>query len=92
MLYPPVKGGCSMKKEKGMSTTGVVIILILIIIAAIIGAKYFGKPVSGVITGVAGQAKGDIDKANQAKDAMNKATQASEDAVKKLNKAIDDAK
>lgn len=81
-----------MNKEKGMSTAGVVIVLVLIIIAAIIGAKYFGKPVSSVVTGVAGQAKENIDKANQAKDAMNKATQAAEDAIKKVNKTIDDAK
>ena len=71
-----------MNNEKGISTWAVILIIALIIGAALLWSKYFAKPMATVMMGGAEQARPAIEKAKQASDATNRATQATEDAAK----------
>ena len=74
-----------MEKEKGISKLVLFVIIALIIIAAIYWARYFAKPMATVMMGGADQAQPAIEKAKQARDATNRATQAEEEAAKKAS-------
>jgi|GEM_PF-3057696 len=81
-----------MKKTKGMSKIVIIIIIALVAAAAVIGAKYFGKPATYIIAGPIEQAKPAIDRATEVKDTMNRTTEAARQAVEKANKAIDESR
>lgn len=74
-----------MKKDKGISKVVLFVIIVIIIAAAIYWAKYFAKPMATVMMGGAEQAQPAIEKAKQARDAMNSVTKAAEEATKKLS-------
>jgi uncharacterized protein (UPF0333 family) len=74
-----------MKNEKGISKLVLFLIIAIIIVAAIYWARYFAKPMATVMMGGAEQAQPAIEKARQASDAVNRATQVTEDAAKKIN-------
>ena len=74
-----------MEKEKGISKLGLFLIIAIIIGAAICWARYFAKPMAKVMMGGAEQAQPTIEKAKQASDATNRATQAAEEAAKKAS-------
>ena len=74
-----------MEKEKGLSKLVLFVIIALIIIAVIYWARYFAKPMATVMMGGAEQAQPAIEKAKQASDATNRATQAEEEAAKKAS-------
>jgi hypothetical protein len=73
------------KNERGISKLVLFVIIAIIIVAAIYWAKYFAKPMATVMTGGAEQAQPAIEKAKQTRDAMNRVTQATEEATRKAN-------
>ena len=77
-----------MKKEKGISKLAFLVIMIIIIVAVFFWVKYFSEPMTTVVTGGAEQSLPALDKAKKARDTINKATQAKEEAARKLNEDV----
>ena len=74
-----------MKNEKGISKLSLFLIIAIIIVAAICWARYFAKPMATVMMGGAQQAQPAIEKAKQARDAVNRNNQVTEEAEKKTS-------
>ena len=74
-----------MKNEKGVSKLVFLVIIVIIIVAAIYWAKYFAKPMATVMMGGAELAQPAIDKAKKVSDTIDRATRATEEAVKKAD-------
>jgi len=74
-----------MKNEKGISKLSMFLIIAIIIVAAICWARYFAKPMATVMMGGAQQAQPAIEKAKQARDAVNRNNQVTEEAEKKTS-------
>ncbi|OGP90174.1 MAG: hypothetical protein A2031_08340 [Deltaproteobacteria bacterium RBG_19FT_COMBO_43_11] len=77
-----------MKKEKGISMLAFLVIVIIIIAAVFFWFKYFSEPMTTVVTGGAQQSLPALDKAKKARDTINKATQAREEAARKANEGV----
>ncbi len=77
-----------MKKKKGISKLAFLVMMIIIIVAIFFWVKYFSEPMTTVVTGGAEQSLPALDKAKKARDTMNKATQAKEEAARKLNEDV----
>ena len=72
-----------MQNEKDISKLLFLVIIVIFIVALIYWAKHFARPMATVMMGGAEQAQPAIDKPKKASNAMNRATQATEEAARK---------
>jgi F0F1-type ATP synthase membrane subunit b/b' len=77
-----------MNNEKGIATWVVILIIALIVVGAIY-FSYYAKPMATVMMGGAEQAKPAIQRAERAKETMDKVTHATEDVTKKANEDVE---
>jgi archaellum component FlaF (FlaF/FlaG flagellin family) len=74
-----------MKNQKGLSAWAVILIIAVLIGAGILWSKYFAKPAAEVMMQGADQAKPAIEKAHRASDAVERASQLTEETARKID-------